>query len=118
MLGQPDSRGAELSIANWHCAEDCARELAVPLRVAPGFFLAGTTASDDESDESGEDGILWARVSDAMQSLGENVVLMIRCSEAESAEGVGLPLLGREHCADSNPACACHQAPLAPFLVC
>merc|ERR1719478_777601 len=35
MLGQPDTRGAELCVANWDCPEACARELAVPLRCSP-----------------------------------------------------------------------------------
>ena len=27
MLGQPEGRGFELKVANWDCAEACAREL-------------------------------------------------------------------------------------------
>ena len=33
MLGQPECHGCELSAANWHSAEACARELAQSLRV-------------------------------------------------------------------------------------
>jgi len=33
MLGQPECHGSELSAANWHSAEACARELAQSLRV-------------------------------------------------------------------------------------
>lgn len=90
MLGQPDTHGTELNVSNWDCAESCARELAVPLRVAPHVLLASSVDTEDAADEAGsgpEDGMLWARVSDAMQSLGENVVLMIHCSS--EAEGGG-----------------------------
>ena len=72
MLGQPDTRGAELSVANWDCPEACARELAVPLRCSPAMLLS---SSDTESGEDGasdegsslEEGVLWTRVSTAMQ---------------------------------------------------
>lgn len=72
MLGQPDTRGAELSVANWDCPEACARELAVPLRCSPATLLSSSeteSGEDGASDESGslEEGLLWARASTAMQ---------------------------------------------------
>jgi hypothetical protein len=72
MLGQPDTRGAELCMANWDGPEACARELAAPLRCSPAALLSSSeteSGEDGASDECGsyEEGLIWARASSAMQ---------------------------------------------------
>ena len=64
MLGQPDTRGAELSIANWDGPEACARELAAPLRCSVADLLSSSeTESGEESQEAEESGRVRQRVA-------------------------------------------------------
>jgi len=103
MLGQPEGRGFELKVANWDCAEACARELAKPLNVSPEALLLAADDDEGSGEESGEEssaeeGIAWSAATAAMQGLAEQAVLMIRC-ESEGAgahaHGLGLAFLGR-----------------------
>ena len=101
MLGQPDGRGFELIVSNWDCPEACARELAKPLNVSAETLLApaseGRSELSEEAEEGasesqaassmGEDAIAWSTAVSAMQSLPEQVVLLVRCHEAPHGLG-------------------------------
>ena len=95
MLGQPETRGFELVVSNWDCAEACARELAKPLGVTPDSLLLSASEAGDDGDEThsgsghgsaeSEDGIAWSAATAAMQGLSEQIVLIVRCAEGGAA---------------------------------
>ena len=104
MLGQPDGHGFELIVSNWDSPEACARDLAKALNVSAESLLAspseGRSEISEEAEEGasesqaassmgefGEDAIAWSAAVSAMQSLPEQVVLLVRCHEAPHAMG-------------------------------
>ena len=88
MLGQPEGHGCELSTSHWDSDEACARELAPALGVTVEALLS---APSDDGEEAGED-MVWSAACEAMQNLGEQVVLLIGCDQTYPC---GLELLGR-----------------------